>query len=493
VPEIVIFSWDLQNGFVQRPQHLPTPSYPVRVTLTPDPAIMQTVARDSLLYQQIVDAIKSVFDQAAMSINNQLLSADRQIPGATAQQARQIVDAFEQQARSIVSNAERQAAGKAAQKWAELKAQRVEYRNYQVKCGVKVGLGALGVGVAAAGVAGAAFTGGASLAVAIVVSARSILDGVKTLNNLCREAETIGKRVTVALVHLAERHGRGSSRAGATAKEMLGTVVSSVIILEPNSLKNIPKAKADCDLWQKKLYGIRISAHELSKELNELLDASSELERKLLNPRPGSNEEKLNAALEKLRREIMALLGDESGPVAAQRAQAGMKGKWARLTTSSSIAYEHARAEEGLRAQKAAADALAALEKRSPGWVKYFDQFFPIAVNLGLGYSAASAPSAVLDAVALGGAVGVDIDNLAVEFLDMGGFFSASEEISNLASGGASGPAVSAPVLTGTTADLGAMNLRPINAAPQPPVPQRPAPPNTPQPQKWVRASPKKP
>jgi hypothetical protein len=173
----------------------------------------------------------------------------------------------------------------------------------------------------------------------------------------------------------------------------------------------------------------------------------------------------------------MALLGDETGPVAARREQSGLKGKWARATTSSSIAAEHMRAEEGLRAQKAADMALQELEKRSPGWVKYFDQFFPIAVNLGLGYSTASAPENVMQAVALGLSVGNDLVGLGNEALDMKGFYSLSEEISNLANA-PDDVAISAPVLTSTTADFGPMKLQPIGGPPQRPA--QPLPPTAP-------------
>lgn len=407
---ILIFDWDLKKAIPDRPGVRPVPPLPVQVFLEPDAAIRTMVMNDPLLHQQIINAIKAVFDTAASDIAK-LAAASSALDASKAR--------FDFLLKEKLESAQSQAASRAGLIVNQLRSQKAIYRNYQIKCGVKVGLGVLGLVAAGVGVAGAAVTGGVSLGVAIAASVRSILDGAKTLNNMCRDAETIGKRVTNALVYLALHHAPTSSRTIATIRAMGATILSSVIVLELNSKKNLPKVKGDCDLWKMKLFGIRLSAQQLAQELNLLLNQLENIPDPILRRR--------------LENRVMGLLGE--GPDAESRKKTGVGGVWARMRTKSSVAYESDRAAQGIRAQEQAAATLSELDKTSPNWVKYFDQFFPIAVSLGLGYSTSTVPDSVLDAVGVGLSVGTDVDSLLFEAAEAGEFLSLGEEIEALARG----------------------------------------------------------
>jgi hypothetical protein len=147
---------------------------------------------------------------------------------------------------------------------------------------------------------------------------------------------------------------------GAVAAREVGVTVLNTLL--QTEVANIPKVKSECDLWKNKLQGLRTTAHDLAKKLNEFLVQSEKVGQYFASaPRTPQNAAKIMAAGAKLD--------------GLEQKVRGMLDK---------IPAAHRRADEGLRAQAEAANGLNLLATRAPGWTVYFDKALPIMVNLGL-------------------------------------------------------------------------------------------------------------
>ena len=367
----VIFDWDLAKAINYAPKNMPKPSFPATVFLDFGAEATKVVGNDPLLHQRIVDACKAQFDLAVPKLSVELQRADGVLRDATPQQRKVIEGSFRSFAEQTTKSAEVGATREVERVIQSLKAERADYQRYQWHCGVKVGLGVLGAGAAGVALASAAATGGLSLALTVVGAFRTIVDGVKTVINLRQEAETVGVRVHKSIAQLSQSFST-ASRGGIAAKEVFSSMMNAALQVE---MRNIPKTKADAELWRQKLNGVRTLAHDLSLKLNKALLDADTLDKQLAAA-PDAKSKALRAKLDKSATAVRGLLDV--------------------------IPVNHKRAEDGLKAQALAKQSLDELERKSPQWTQTFDKFFALAVNLGLagvGYSVADAPQEMLDKV----------------------------------------------------------------------------------------------
>lgn len=361
--DIVIFDWNVTRAIQYKPKNLVVPALPVKVALQGDPVLLKAVQADPLLHQRMADLCKDEFVRAAGVIDSQLVSSDRSAAGKPAAEIQRMQRQLNEVVRLSIKAVADTASGKLVVLWEQLAKDRAEYRKYKIKSGIKITLGVSGLALGAVGIAGAAVTGGASLALAIVSTWRGLVDLTKTFANLSMEAETVGKSVCSDVKKLRAAYKDAPAKPAAfgkvAAREAVVTVANTLLQLE---FKNVPKVKSNCDLWKSKLQGLRTTAHDLAKKLNEFLLQSEKVERHLAGiPRHPTNAAKIGSALTKL---------------------SGLQQKVHSMVTK--IPETHKRAENGMRAQQEAARGLDMLARKTPGWTAVFDKVLPVMVNLGL-------------------------------------------------------------------------------------------------------------
>jgi hypothetical protein len=361
--DVVIFDWNVARAIQYKPKNLVVPSLPVKIALQSDPVLLKAVAADPLLQQRMADLCKDEIVKAAGVIESQLAASDKGVAGKSAVEIQKTQKQLDEVTRLSVKAVADTAGRQVVALWEQLAKDRAEYRRYQIKSGIKVTLGVGGVALGAAGIAGAAVTGGASLALGIVATWRALVDLTKTFANLSKEAETVGKSVYGDMKKLQDAYKNAPATPatfGKVAAREVGATVANTFL--QTEVKNVPKVKSNCDLWKSKLQGLRTTAHDLSKNLNEFLLQSETAQRHLASlPRHPTNATKISSALTKL--------------TGLQQKVRGLVAK---------IPETHQRAENGMRAQEEAARGLDQLALKTPGWTATFDNALPIMVNLGL-------------------------------------------------------------------------------------------------------------
>jgi hypothetical protein len=174
---------------------------------------------------------------------------------------------------------------------------------------------------------------------------------------------------------LATLRGRykTASRTGVASFEVTVSIINSLLQAE---FSNISKAKSESGLYKNKLFGVRDTAHKLSKQLNQILEKSEPLERELLARAGDPKAAKALAALDKLRKQIA---GDPPG--ARIQIKPGLLDK---------VTETHERAETGLLLQKLAEQGIRELQMKSPAWTGKFDKCLEVGVNLGFAVGGAA-------------------------------------------------------------------------------------------------------
>lgn len=361
--DVILFDWNVARAIQYKPKYLVVPALPVKVALQSDPVLLKAVEGDPLLHQRMADLCKDEFVKAAEVISSQLAASDKKLAGKPAAEIQSTQKQFDEVVKLSVKAVADTVSHKLVALWEELGKDRADYRKYKIKSGIKITLGVGGVALGVAGIAGAAATGGASLALAIVSTWRGLVELTKTFVSLSKEAETVGKSVYSDMKKLQDAYQKAPNQpktfGKVAAREAAATVANTLLQTE---VKNIPKVKSNCDLWKSKLQGLRTTAHDLAKQLNEFLNQSEKLEKYLGSiPRNPKNSSKIAAAL-----------GQINGLQQKVR------------TFVNKVPETHQRAENGMRAQEEAARGLDLLARKAPGWTAAFDKAFPIMVNLGL-------------------------------------------------------------------------------------------------------------
>ncbi|RPI19972.1 MAG: hypothetical protein EHM65_00690 [Acidobacteriales bacterium] len=355
MPELVIFHWDLTKGFEYQPKRLPKlPALPARVALDAPDALLRDLQSDPLLHQRLVDGVKQVLMESVGRLQSRVRQAD--IAVKPPPKFEQILLSL---AKAELQFAEPRVNQMMSKLFESLAQERKDYAAYKKTVVVKVGLGGLGLGAAVLGVATAPVTGGASTVLAFVGLWRNIVESVKLLFNLAKEAETVGKQVHGNMEVLRRRY-TDKTRAAVAKREVAASVINAILQTE---VTNLSRANSDCELWRNKLCHLRDQAHDLAVKLNKALNETERLDRlywrkEFAGPRAQVPTTKSEKAYAKIKQRISTLLD--------------------------TIPTTHQRAEYGLQAHGAAKTALTELQRKSPAFTAAFDKYFAVAANLGL-------------------------------------------------------------------------------------------------------------
>jgi len=264
---------------------------------------------------------------------------------------------FESKLASLTKDAQASLTKVPAARWDKWVATKKEYKAYQIKAGVKVGVAVLGTVGAGLSLAAAVPTGGASLALSIVGGLRAITGLATQIKNLALEVENVEKIILFDLKALTVAYDKGGKKALAAASGAVVTVQAVFGVDLGPSLKTI---KGNCELWKSKVQGIDVAAGKLAGEALDALKKADALENMLGKVKPKDVDKTLKK-IAKLRSGIDGGLN-------------GANHMSARIKT----------AEDNY--EKKIAPPLKVLLDAQPGWHKKFEQFAPGLVGLGLAF-----------------------------------------------------------------------------------------------------------
>lgn len=242
-------------------------------------------------------------------------------------------------------------------RWNKFVKQKQQYKDYKIKAGLNVTIGVLGVIGSSAGIVG---SGGAGLALGIVTLVRSAASLMKQIRDLAVEAETIEKNLKKDLDTLHQRYitATGDIKSGKLgATEITGTVLKSILGIDPPFVSTIPKCKNNMDLWQNKVAGITVEGRRLFKDVSQGLKECTKLEG-MIKGAQSKEARKLYDKLVKARKALDEALNDCST----------MNGRVSKAEKNF----------EGISKM------LEALQAATPKYVEIFDKVFPVVVNLTL-------------------------------------------------------------------------------------------------------------
>lgn len=332
---------------------------------------------DYVTPQQMVDDANALFKKML----GEIVETAKKIDAATGKRTPQEVTKLREQFPRIV---ERHIASYKADfekipkvRWAKFQARKKAYKDYQIETGLKMTRSVLEVAGAGVGIVG---TGGAGLVLGIIGLVRSVAALAKEIHNAAQEAETVGNGLVKDLNTLNTRYrdAQGKAKKSQGAQEMGGTVLKSILGVDPPFLATLPKADANYKLWGNKLDGLAVRARKASADIMKGIAACEKLEARI----KGAQDKKAQKIYQQMK-----------------KARQGLS------STLDAVSDLMTRVNAGDKARPEVKKLLDGLQASNPKYADVFDRVFPTLVNLGLagagaGVAYADSSAKVLDHVA---------------------------------------------------------------------------------------------
>ena len=189
----------------------------------------------------MVEDAQAVYDEfmkAAQSALNELDAAGK-AKGAGKDDIAKRVKAFDSKLASLSKSTQAKLEKVPGLRWDKWVTTKKEYKTYQIKAGVKVGVAVLGTVGAGLSLAAAVPTGGATLALSIVGGIRAIAGLATQIKNLALDVEKVEKIILFDLRALTSAYDKGGKKALAAASGAMVAVQAVFAVDIGPSLKTI--------------------------------------------------------------------------------------------------------------------------------------------------------------------------------------------------------------------------------------------------------------
>ena len=347
--------------------------YEFKLSLNDDLLDVLEAEGDYVTPQQMVDDANELTGKLLSALVKQMkqieAAADKETDPAKKQK---IYEAFDTKAKQLLTASKPHFEKIPEARWKNFVRRKKQYKDYKVKTGVDITLGALGVAGGIAGVAGSAATGGTSLVLGIVSLVRGVAQLADKIKDAARKTEQVEKALESDLYTLKDRYQNalGQARKGAQgASEITGSVIKGVLSTDAPFMATLPKCEKNFGLWQNKVAGLAVGGRKLSAAISKALAECDKLEKILKK----SADAKVREYLDKLRKARKSL--DKA------------------LNECSDMMGRVTKADKNAPKLKTLLDALKA---QNPKYADIFDRAFPAVVNLtlagasaGVGFDAA--------------------------------------------------------------------------------------------------------
>ena len=238
--------------------------------------------------------------------------------------------------------------------WSQVLKTNSDYKKYKWRAAVRVGLQVGGVVISAAGIGGAVATGGVSAVLGVYGMIKGCLGLFKELTKLWLSAEKFRIAINGQVQKLVRAYN-AQKKEVRNAKDLGKALINQVFATE---LATISKCSGDVDQYLKKLDGIDVKSHEISRELGKAL---AKIDKATSDLRAFTKSNKtLDQSLTKLEAEVNKLIVK--------------------------IVSKQEMVNEGRAWATQMKTALDLLESGKPGWLKVFEKSF-VLIDLGLSFN----------------------------------------------------------------------------------------------------------
>jgi hypothetical protein len=241
-----------------------------------DSAAFKEIKDDDLLIEAMHKAAKAVYDDFVADMAEELKDADRLAGLKADEEVKGIVKMLDQGFKAQRSKYETKAEAEVERVWKGFLKTRSSYTKYKIKIGTNIALGVAGIAVSIGLLAGSPWTGGASAGLAIVGIFKSVASTAKEVVNLrlkveeaveaCRVQADLFKKFASDAHAQLNKKGLANEAAAVIVKQFLG--FSQPCVKQCADALNTATNKVD---------GIDVRAHDMSRELNKLLDEIEKL------------------------------------------------------------------------------------------------------------------------------------------------------------------------------------------------------------------------
>lgn len=334
---------------------------PLVVSIDVDDKLNKALGEDPLLLQQMVDKANKKIDKIAEELGGVLKETAVKIQ-KTPGDKEKFEDEAEKEFEKVAKQAEKDVPLEVMKTWEKLKTRKAEYKAYKIKAGIKIATSGAAITASVATTAVGGFTG-----VGTVVG---IVGIVKSLSNLAQEIVKLGKSAKTTmgeledmLTKVAEKY-KSETKGGKVGLEELGKeVLAGLTSFKMTSIKK-------CGDWDKllgdKLNGVEVNAHEISKQVNKILNELQKVQAELpkyldkLKPNmPSDQVVKIMGQAGKVEKKVMELF----------------KKSEATINKCRDTAVE---AKDGRKSHKILHEKVVLLEGKVPEWSKVLQKAVPL-------------------------------------------------------------------------------------------------------------------
>jgi len=395
VPNVVVFRQTLDKFILHvanlqlNLRYIEVPPLPIEVTYDVSVTTQSLLRSDPLLFNLMVEEYqKAIIKIIQTRIVGRLQSLDEQAGSAPFEEYADTRRLAFQSIELDLDKGMKDGDAAFAQRVQRLAMEKSQYGSYRKEVGKRVAKFSLSVGAAAVGVGASAGTFGAALPLAIVGLYRAIMEGTKLFRDVLLEAEACEKNVFNGLLSLKKTYGMDQNLG--RGREISASLINSVTAFPLTTKYNLngKKISEECALWNGKLTHLRVLAHELATDLNDLIQKTEQLISQIVGDPTKKSYVK---ALESVESDVELLL--DRGfyiPSMAKRIK---------------IPDAHARAEKGLDIYRLLDKALKEfINSPSRKWVDGIDFAINTIVDMGLmgaSLGVGGAPTAAIDKVGM--------------------------------------------------------------------------------------------
>ena len=243
-----------------------------------DSKIEKEASKDPLVNQEMMDAIRAVYDDLVDRIGDNLKKTDK--GGVMLRDSNQLakmqklIDVVNKGIEGAKEVAEERAVKDVNNVWTSLAAKKKEYQKYKIKIGVTITAAFAGLITSIALMASQPFQGGASSAFAIIGMVKSAVTIGKEITSAWQTVEQATK-VLEGQLAIVESEWKKSKALG-HGNELSATIINQFLGISQPCIKN---CISQLDTCKKKTVGVELGCHKLAKELNGMLEKTEQLKK----------------------------------------------------------------------------------------------------------------------------------------------------------------------------------------------------------------------
>jgi hypothetical protein len=247
-----------------------------------DSKVEKAAMKDPMLRKEFEDAARETIDKFVELVGLKMKATDAQVVKLIAAnklaEVAPIIAKMNKDIDQVRGSAQQFGVQEVQKAWTELQKKKKEYLKYKIKIGVTIGAAAAGLVTSIALMAATPWTGGASAALSIIGMVKSTVTITKEAAAAALEVEQAATALGVQLKAVEAIWSK--TKAGGHGNEIVGTVLTQFLGQAQPSIKGCVEWMGKCE---QKLNGVELKAHDISKNIQKMMNSMGELEGKFMD------------------------------------------------------------------------------------------------------------------------------------------------------------------------------------------------------------------